>query len=635
MSTQFDYELVDGAPVADVPATLIAGSDGVNARYLKTDVDGRLQIEVDSIGPITVANPSVNGVGQPDSNFVTQIGGTDGTTTREVRLKNASTAADATDPSLVVALSPNSPLPTGTNAIGTVTAAQATAANLNATVVQATAANLNVTAVQPTAANLNVTAVQPTAANLNVTAVQPTAANLNVTAAQPTASNLNATATQGSAAALTGAWPVKITDGTNGAAAVRSAPADGASNAESLLGTCARLVGLNPSGTWDRLRAGVTAVSSTFTGFLNSLPWAVYNTSPTTRANGQGGPLQADAQGNLLVTVAPTSAPSTFSLRDPRVASFSSRVNQIGEQEVQQPIVLVDGPFLGVALDPQFWSTTGSTGTGTTSVSGGVASMTTGATANSSAVLFTTLIARAAPTHPNALRTNVYTPDPGTVNNVRRIGPWDGVNGFGFVINGAPGSGNLGIFAQKAGGAISDVYTLNGDLGATVDWTAGKHTLEVEYLTSAQHFFLDGVRIHTLSPSTTPTTASLNLPIRFTNTNINGSTTNVRMDVWTAAIRKLGNSTARPTYKHLAGAATTVLKISPGTIYTIIIGIPAGIVSVYDNGAGLATNPIAIIDLTGGQTTANTWNFGSLGVDFLNGLTIVATGASDLTVIYE
>lgn len=44
---------------------------------------------------------------------------TDGTSTQAV--KAASTAAAATDPSAVVALSPNSPLPTGTNTIGSIT----------------------------------------------------------------------------------------------------------------------------------------------------------------------------------------------------------------------------------------------------------------------------------------------------------------------------------------------------------------------------------------------------------------------------------------------------------------------------------------------------------------------------------
>jgi hypothetical protein len=59
---------------------------------------------------------------------------TDGT--NDATIKAGSTASIVTDTSLVVALSPNSPLPTGSNSIGTVTAVQATATNLNATVAQ-------------------------------------------------------------------------------------------------------------------------------------------------------------------------------------------------------------------------------------------------------------------------------------------------------------------------------------------------------------------------------------------------------------------------------------------------------------------------------------------------------------------
>lgn len=62
----------------------------------------------------------------------------------------------------------------------------------------------------------------------------------------------------------------------------------------------AHMSGFNGT-TWDRLRSGVTALTATLTGFLNTLPWAVYNASPTVRTEGQGGPLQATATGNLKV----------------------------------------------------------------------------------------------------------------------------------------------------------------------------------------------------------------------------------------------------------------------------------------------------------------------------------------------
>lgn len=64
----------------------------------------------------------------------------------------------------------------------------------------------------------------------------------------------------------------------------------------------ARNTGWNGS-TWDRLRVGTVVPTATLTGWLNNLPWAVFNTTPTTRTNGQGGPLEADAAGNQLVTL--------------------------------------------------------------------------------------------------------------------------------------------------------------------------------------------------------------------------------------------------------------------------------------------------------------------------------------------
>jgi hypothetical protein len=51
--------------------------------------------------------------------------------------------------------------------------------------------------------------------------------------------------------------------------------------------------------TWDRIRSAVVTVSSTLTGFLNTLPWAIFHTTPATRTNNQGGPLEVDATGNL------------------------------------------------------------------------------------------------------------------------------------------------------------------------------------------------------------------------------------------------------------------------------------------------------------------------------------------------
>jgi hypothetical protein len=148
-------------------AFLVAGTDGTNARVLSTDTSGReivvgagvsgtpaggvLTIQGITGGtPIPVSgatNPSIGTTGSAVPTSATLIGGTDGTNLIAVKIKDASTAAAASDPSLVVAFSPNSALPTGSNVIGAVTQSgtwtnvvtQSTASNLNALVAQGAA----------------------------------------------------------------------------------------------------------------------------------------------------------------------------------------------------------------------------------------------------------------------------------------------------------------------------------------------------------------------------------------------------------------------------------------------------------------------------------------------------------------
>lgn len=78
-------------------------------------------------------------------------------------------------------------------------------------------------------------------------------------------------------------------------------PADGDTNAgasATVTRLASRLWSYNGS-TWDAVRSGLTTVSATLTGMINALPWALYHSSPATRTNGQGAPLETDATGNL------------------------------------------------------------------------------------------------------------------------------------------------------------------------------------------------------------------------------------------------------------------------------------------------------------------------------------------------
>lgn len=83
--------------------------------------------------------------------------------------------------------------------------------------------------------------------------------------------------------------------------------ADGKANVTAGL-TQGFLSALNGAGTptWDRVRAGIKTVGNAITGYLDVIPVAHYNTTPTTRTNGQSSPLESDAGGNLGVVLAPS-----------------------------------------------------------------------------------------------------------------------------------------------------------------------------------------------------------------------------------------------------------------------------------------------------------------------------------------
>lgn len=85
-------------------------------------------------------------------------------------------------------------------------------------------------------------------------------------------------------------------------------------------------------------------------------------------------------------------------------------------------------------------------------------------------------------------------------------------------------------------------------------------------------------------------------------------------------------------YTHISTATTTIIKDGAGYLGTLTINtfVASGTVTVYDNNVGSGT-VIAIITNPGtlsfeGPISAN------YGIGFNTGLTIVTTGAQDITV---
>lgn len=92
----------------------------------------------------------------------------------------------------------------------------------------------------------------------------------------------------------------KVSTGSGTAAAVTSAGADAVSNTQNDQAVESRLYGFNNT-TWDRLRQGISVVKTTLIGFLNVIPYGVYNATRPVAADTNGLPPQIDTEGKQIV----------------------------------------------------------------------------------------------------------------------------------------------------------------------------------------------------------------------------------------------------------------------------------------------------------------------------------------------
>lgn len=90
-------------------------------------------------------------------------------------------------------------------------------------------------------------------------------------------------------------------DALNAKLPAAAASGDTEDNATTTTTVRSRIFGFNGT-SWDRIRTGITALVSTFVGFVNAIPYAKYNATPATRTDGNGGTFEADVKGNLRIT---------------------------------------------------------------------------------------------------------------------------------------------------------------------------------------------------------------------------------------------------------------------------------------------------------------------------------------------
>lgn len=327
-------------------------------------------------------------------------------------------------------------------------------------------------------------------------------------------------------------------------------------------------------------------------------------------------------EGSLPVTMASDQGSFPINIYDDQTSS-ESVVSPLGSVSVTDITRLIGGTFDGTSLDAQRWTTT-LAAAGSVALSGGIATISTGGTANGRAFVNSTAVARFLSAMPNISAMGVRIPDSGVGGNIRRWGAFDANDGYFFELSGT----ELGIVYRKAG-VDTRVTSFNGT-AFTLD--TNNHTYQICWTGAIAIFFVDRVRLHLLVTPTAPSVSTYSLKLGFETINSGGLASARTIEVRAAAINRFGQPTSRPSFYNVSSAETRVLKNRPGTLHRVTINTKGGggaTIVLYDNTAGSGTT-IATIDTSAAPGGAFEYN-----LDFSIGLTYVTTGTANITVVFD
>lgn len=357
------------------------------------------------------------------------------------------------------------------------------------------------------------------------------------------------------------------------------------------------------SGTWN-----ITNVSGTV-----SLPTGAATSALQTTGNTTLSTISSTLSGTLTTKIT-----DTQSARDVEIGSFR-------ELKTGEWTRLVGGNAVGTTINARLWSTP-VIGSGSVTSGSGLFLLSTGTTANSSAIHQSIDVCRYISGSTNVYLAGIRCPTIGVANNERRWGAWTSTDGIYFKLSGSTLS-----CCRLQGGVETEVTVFNGT-APVVD--TNFHTYEIMYTAGSAQFYQDRVRIHTLVTSTSSLADTIYFPLRAENKNINGGTTNTTLQLRGIGIHRFGRPVGRPHYDFINTASTSTIKREAGTLHKVFINrsTVAGTsnVTIYDSVTGSGTI-IAVITLANIEN--NTIEF---DIDFNTGLTIVSDSSLvQLTIVWE
>jgi len=296
-------------------------------------------------------------------------------------------------------------------------------------------------------------------------------------------------------------------------------------------------------------------------------------------------------------------------------------------------IRLCGTPFHGTNKDTNFWSESGTGANGSITQGGGQVILTTTADSGSAAVYTSARTGRYISGSSNKFRAVVRLPDLGTPanNNIREFGAFTATDGFLFQLN----ANVFNIVVRKTSTADQVIAKAawTGLYAAAFTLDTDVHTYEIQWTNSSAWFFIDDNIVHTVKGNTAPSTATLSFPCCTKNVNT-GVGPAVSLNVRTMAILRMGHDKSIPTYKNITTGSyplTTICKYTQGHLHRIVLNSPTAqsqTAIIVDNFTG-GTPIIGTIEL---KNTISTFEY---NCPFFTGLSIITSGAANITVIYE
>jgi hypothetical protein len=315
-------------------------------------------------------------------------------------------------------------------------------------------------------------------------------------------------------------------------------------------------------------------------------------------------------------------------------AGFELQLSPTGQMQVVDPYRLVGEPF-GAAIDAAFWTATTSGAGAAAGVAAGIATISSGTANSGYGKISSVRIARFLYAHPLRFSASVRIPTAVVALNTRN---WGAVtisgstpqNGAFFSVSAA---GVLSVNTVAGGGAPVSVASgsFNGHVAQWILDT-NAHTYQIIYFTSGAFFYVDGIFVHAMRPTTAVLYQTLDTPINVWSVNTGAGVTSGTFECWNATILRLGPAVTAPIVGRITGnAATYNFKAGPGVINKFMFNNTIGTsVTIYDNTS--ASGPtLAIITTT--SAALGVWD---IGLPFYTGLTIVTAGNGlDANVLYE